>query len=529
MKNFEHATARRLIWLVLFVLLPLGLAFNVNLVAPLLDSFHEGEYLGNLQVLDNYHRNLSAFPVLIHGAMDYLPSMVARAIAGTDHVIVWTRFLNVLAVAVCWLLYLDLSRVILREKVEKQVWGVLFFILFVWMAVAAGDDPVRKQQAFLGTRDIFLVLSLWCGARALYSGAKSATYAGLAGAGAFAAMSLYWSYDRGILAAVSIICFAGTLLYQKKWAYTSALVSAYVAALLLVSEWNGAGSLAGNVINITYWIKNTGDVWFIPMRGKLLALPGALVMALFALSVMAHAVLATIKRDPQRNLPLVLSLLMIQLVFLTKLYSLPGFPNSYYFIWPAFLLLILVPPESTVVSGVNNALARLFAHTSQPAGALARNDKSVLLGALLLGLMLGANAIVSTLQTAWQLARPAADLKLADSKRFGLDVIAPKSFDCIFQWSNEGVFALLSKKPYCTNYTYAVYISKGAEAAALNELKNNPPSLIVYGTPFWSMSIYGRNMRERLPAIDRFIQENYVFHDTGSGYVFATLNSKGLK
>ena len=44
------------------------------------------------------------------------------------------------------------------------------------------------------------------------------------------------------------------------------------------------------------------------------------------------------------------------------------------------------------------------------------------------------------------------------------------------------------------------------------------------------MAIYGRSMQQRLPAIDRFINENYVFHKTASGYVFATPKTdEGIK
>ena len=124
-----------------------------------------------------------------------------------------------------------------------------------------------------------------------------------------------------------------------------------------------------------------------------------------------------------------------------------------------------------------------------------------------------------------KLARPVSDQKLVDSKHYGYDVLADYEFECVFQWSNEGIFSLLSKKPYCTKYGYGIYISKVNEASALNELKKNPPGLIVYDSPYWSMKIYGRHMRDRLPAIDSFIKENYVFHNTGTGYVFATPKS----
>ena len=59
--------------------------------------------------------------------------------------------------------------------------------------------------------------------------------------------------------------------------------------------------------------------------------------------------------------------------------------------------------------------------------------------------------------------------------------------------------------------------------SVLNEFQRNPPELIVYDSPWWSINIYDRHMRERLPLIDKFIQSNYIFHNEGQGYVFATI------
>ncbi len=36
-----------------------------------------------------------------------------------------------------------------------------------------------------------------------------------------------------------------------------------------------------------------------------------------------------------------------------------------------------------------------------------------------------------------------------------------------------------------------------------------PPAIVVFDTPFWSMNIYGRTMRDRLPAVDRYLRTNY--------------------
>ncbi|MBC3869478.1 hypothetical protein [Undibacterium oligocarboniphilum] len=513
---------KKLIFVFVFILFPIGLAFDVNLTKPLTDGFHEGEYIGNLHAIRSYYSGISVFPMLIHGAMDYLPSILASVIASDSHLLIWTRFLNILAVALCWVLYIDLSRIMLREQSEKIVWGLLFYVLFLWMAIATGDDPLKKQQAFLGTRDLFLLLSLWVGARALYCRSVSSAYFHMIASGAFAAMSFYWSYDRGILSAIWVIIYAVTLLFQRNGASAFAIALGYIATLVIVSQSTIFGSLLDNYHNIVYWLKNTQDVWFLAFKYKLPALPGALAMLIFSLVVIFHAIIKSTHQGKQRLLPIALGLIFIQLVFLTKMYSLPGFPTSYYFVWPSFFLLILMPPKSDMVRGVNEHLAQLFSYVNRTYAVLSRSDKRIIWGVELLLIIIFSNSIVSDLNKARQLVHPLPDQVLIDGKHYGIDAANRYNFDCVFLWSNEGVFSLLLKKTYCTKYTYAVYISKNDEASVLNELRNNPPGLIVYDSPFWSMNIYGRHMRDRLPAINRFIQENYIFHDSGNGYVFAT-------
>ncbi|NMZ11757.1 hypothetical protein HBO07_10745 [Pseudomonas proteolytica] len=507
---------------VLFILMPLGLAFDVNLIKSLTDGFHEGEYIGNLLNLEIYYSGMSSFPLLIHGAMDYVPSLLANKIVGENHLLVWTRFLNVAAVALCWLLYLDISRVILRRQSEKVLWGFLFYFTFLWMAIASGTDPVSKQQAFLGTRDLFLILSLWGGAKAFSCDSGVRAYLYLVVAGFFAGLSLYWSYDRGVISAIWILICALTLFFQRRSLAALATLLAYVTAVLLVSQMRFFGSLIDNYNNIVYWVLNTSDVWFLAFKMKLTALPGAFAMLIFSLAVILHAIVRIIYSTVIEKLPLVLGVIVVQLIFLSKMYSLPGFPTTYYFIWPSFLLLVLVPPKAKIAIEIDKCITQMIDQIRSAFKVLNLQDKLILGGAGVLVLILSSNSLVSGFGKIIQLIHPLPDEAMVDRNQFGVDILSKLGTGCVFLWSNEGVFTRLFNKPYCTKFPYAVYISKGEEVDALIYLKSNPPGVIVYDSPFWSMSIYGRHMRDRLPAIDRFIRENYVFHSSGTGYVFAT-------
>ena len=134
------------------------------------------------------------------------------------------------------------------------------------------------------------------------------------------------------------------------------LLLSYAAAVFLVSGTGVMGTLAENLHNIVYWVKSSGDVWHIAFKNKLLPLPGALCLLAFALLVLAFAAQWLLKNRTQRHAPFVLGLILLQAVFLTKLYSLPSFPVNHYFIWPSIILLIMIVPEQPWARTLNAQL-----------------------------------------------------------------------------------------------------------------------------------------------------------------------------
>ena len=50
-----------------------------------------------------FYNNSIEFPLLIHGAMDYIPSIAASGIYGDNPVIVGTRAINTILVWLCWI------------------------------------------------------------------------------------------------------------------------------------------------------------------------------------------------------------------------------------------------------------------------------------------------------------------------------------------------------------------------------------------------------------------------------------------
>jgi hypothetical protein len=509
--------------LLLYFVLPVLIAFNVDLRSPLVDSFHEGEYLDNLANIHGYFAGQNAFPVFIHGPMDYLPSLLASKLRNVDHVIVLTRFLNVFAVAIVWIAWLDLSRAILCRNADRLAWSTLFFLLFLWMALAGGNDQLLRRKAFLGIRDFFLLPAIWAAVRAALSGRARFKYPLFVLSGGLAAASFYWCYDRGVISALWALGLILAFAVRGRKTASFFLALGYAAALLLLPKAHVFGTMADNGHNILYWVRNNRDVWHMFLKDKIIALPHVLGEFLLAFLVMLHALRVVFRRLRDEIGPIVLGLVGIQLLFLLKLYEMPNYPASYYTIWPSFLILILTPPE---LSGMH-LFSRVLGECGRALESAWRGARSpqwwgIVAAIAGLATVLLSNSVVSCLVVARELVKNVPDSTLVSLKHYGVDSPDVQNAPCIFQWSNEGVFALLAKRPYCTQFPYAVYISQKDEPAVLLQLQRTPPALIVYDSPNWSMNIYGRSMKERLPRIDAFIRENYTFHEAGEDYVFAT-------
>lgn len=532
MKIFELSKAMgknsyidKVIYFFIFIVVPILFALSAQIKLPLQDGFHEGEYLVPLTAVRDYYRGISAFPVLVHGAMDFIPALIANMVAGQDHLIVWTRLINTLVVAICWVAYMDVGRTVLRKHPQRLVSLGTFVAVFFLMTNAADVDPVHRQQAFIGTRDLFLMLTIWGAFKADACDHLLTNLALLAFSGLSAALCLYWSYDRGVISGIWMLVLSVGLIAQNRYKGMAAMLMAYVTAMLVVSSTRMLGTIGENLHNVVYWVKSSGDVWSMSFKSKSVALPSAFSLMLFSLLVLAFAAQWLLKNRRHHFAPYVLGVAAMQAVFLTKLYNLPFFPTNYYFIWPTIILLAMMAPEMPWAKTINGQLSN-FWQAGHGWHAASRGNKVLISALAVLTLSFFTNAVVFSIISVRAAIKNPADIELLDTERYALDGLDTKNVSCVLLWTNEGAVSLFLKKPSCTNYTYPVYISQAQEATVLDELRKNPPGLIVYDSPFWSTNIYFRTMKERLPAIDQFINDNYVFSKNRSGYVFATPKQK---
>lgn len=656
----------RWIKIIVFLFSPILLALSVNINQELTDSFHEGEYLGNIWAIRDYYLNTRTFPVLVHGAMDFIPSLISLEIWGSDRGIVYTRLINVLATALGWILYISAARSLLGDG--KTFIVALFMYSFFWMAASSGIQPLGLQQAFIGTRDVFLVASIFFSIRGVDAKNEIRKILLLCFAGGAAAVSLYWSYDRGIMATVFIGVLILFFLLVRRGAEAGAVFSGYIFCFLLVSFSGIAGTAGENLSNILYWIRYTGEIWYMPVELRMLVIYWGGGIAIFAGFVTGYALFKIYASQFKKIDHIIFGLIAVQVLFLLKLFSLPT-SNSFYFVWPSVLIFLAI--QSNLRPGISIYKSRIKVFPSRIVQYFFRSPSNILELTVLLviiwiaayicllllpvadasyfalpvafvfmavliragldgskeldgnydraarfidgrrGAVIVFSSLIIILSVAYmclwmaplaykfnytwpvvvvcavilsgpvfkdvhevsqvsigiknnspsglwinnvaypvsliltvfatsflfgevvkwenventmrQILSPDYDNKIVDINHYGMDNLRNTDLDCILQWSNEGIFSYFAKKPFCTKYTYAVYISKDRENEILGEITKAPPKLIVYHSNNWYVSIYGRDMKSRLPLLYNFIIENYQFHENSSGYVFATL------
>lgn len=488
-------------------------AFHYNISAPVTDGFHEGEYLGTLWTMRSYFAGGTAFPLLVHGPMDFIPVLLAGAISNDQSTIVLTRGINSFLGGVTWVLFLSSIWMALKWNGNRFVTGVFSFLMFLGMIIIIPSDAVERQQAFLGIRDLFLVACIWfvISGFSTQSTFRRSMFIFLGGVAA--ASSLYWAYDR-FLAAVA---FSGAvmlvLVYQRAWKSALALAAGAIVGLVLMPYLVPTGSFTENFGNLIYWIKLSSDVWYLPYFSRITAIPTALGMIVL-LAVFTQRWFSQSSKQPRNSsTALVAGLLALQLFFLLKYFNLPRQPNNYYFVWPFVLLASAVtldwPSLRLIDRGLNEAWQKV---SSQPLFKL----RSVGLVGLAFTAIVTNNMLTTSGFNVRALVKPANDQDLLPADvRAVKQQLAMTETGCVLLWSNEGVFSTAFQRPFCTKYMYSVYAAKSHEDDLLNQIIKSDPEMVVFDSPFWSMKIYDRSMQQRLPAVDQYLRSKYEFRNIG--------------
>ena len=243
----------------LFLLFSIFVVSQVDVGRSVTDTFHEGEYVGLVWHMAAYYAGNASFPLLIHGGMDFIPSLLAKIAYGDDRVIVGTRVINSLIVIVTWSFFLDLCWRMASKSKEYTAW-IAIPIIFILLASRQWESAVDLHHAFIGPRDLFLILTLWALVSYEQCHNKNVRLSHVVLITTASIFGIYWSYDRGIMALLSYAAFAFSMLHRKlKFDAALSIVTAIV--ILAILEYSKlAGSIIDVLSNILYWMRNGSEI-----------------------------------------------------------------------------------------------------------------------------------------------------------------------------------------------------------------------------------------------------------------------------
>ena len=492
---------------ILFCLLAALLACSTDLGFRVTDTFHEGEYVGFLWHMRDYYQGLASFPLLIHGAIDYIPSLIGALVSGDEHVIVGTRLINTVFVGINWILFLHICYSSIPRQARSIFWTASAIAVLYCFAPQTGSNAFTVSSQFLGVRDTFLLLSLYFFTKYSTSDRSQSIFLVL---GSFStATAVFWCYDRGVISiALFLAILAGTLVNKRYLSSVAMVVSAlFFAALLNYS--NIFGPAAGNIGNYIYWIKHSAEITGYPVdMAHAIGYYGAFVLSIFAVAAAAVAFSRGLGADAgnARLKFLIMGLIVVQFLEIKVILNRADLHRSFIGGWPSILLLFHFLPGLIAFSPPSFDFSSLKLH---PAKYLPGAFKAALVSLVALA-WLTSPIIPEYIGFATQLFHPTDDAQLVSRDLRNLSSLLHEvNDDCFYGWTNEGVIALMSGKRFCTHYPYAFYASRDNEPEMLRQLIKESPKAIVFDSASWSTAIDGKPMSERFPAVNQFILANY--------------------
>ncbi|MEO8153068.1 MAG: hypothetical protein ABI605_08365 [Rhizobacter sp.] len=477
--------------LAVLALLCLAQQGSAPLHLPVTDFFHEGEYLNLGEHVRAYVAGTQAYPVLIHGAMDYLPQRLAAWI-DADSVIVYTRLVNGLLGAVSLFLFCVLLHLLLDGLGPLTRLGLALAAIPVFSA-GPGADIVSAQQAPLGLRETFVLLTLLLIVlrEKRLRGATAWTLL----AGTAMVLATGWSYDRGLAAVLATFAWIAVMAMRRDlrgigWVAGGMALGVAILAVPVMGGWH-------HLDNLVYWLCNAGEVWQQPAEMK----TGRMVGAAPGIALCAVAVVSTVlqwgRGMPEADRGFTLALLGAQLVMGYKLLGFPLVPHSAFALWPSVLLLCHL-----YVDLLRRIEAEIVAY-----GARARGPARLFVAAL------ACAAVFPYFATVPAALRNLQHGVLADTELMGETVatlanaLAPN--DCVFDFTNEGLVTFAARKTNCSDYPYGVYIAPDRQAEVIDQLERRNLVAIVSRDEGWQFNMLNRPMDERLPLIAAYIERHY--------------------
>ena len=474
------------------------------ITTPLVDPFHEGEYLSTRMLLIP---DMPA-PLLIHGSMDYVPANLAALLFGSGHLIAGTRFVNLVFAQLAAFAFFGSLLTLARNRGESLAVMLIGMVILFWINERS-QTIVLLQQGSPATRDFPLMAALWALlAAASSAGTKSDRLAGLGAL--IAGCGWAWAYSRGVIMLAAVPTYAlgafltGKPRHHQIWLFGGLGLGLAFNALLEPDMW------LQHFRNALYWQHNK-SIWSGPVLLSLIVrnmpfyLMGAVVGAAGAWALLGCF------RDRERR-GSVTALLVLGLVAAGNYFAMFNRPDPPYLMfavpWLALLMVaawLALSPAAVSDSwrGVVFKQAPLLAVI----GAVLIVDVSAMTGSgttrpVLQGLGRNLVTLVRGLPHDGAILDPRA-AKVAAA-------LAAGGSRCTYVFDNSGAFYYLSGLRSCSSIMLPIYANAGNEAQIIADLERSAPPLVVGRSNYWTDHIDDRSVAERTPTLNRWFEDHYA-------------------
>lgn len=507
------------------------------------DPFHQGEYFAVLATL--LGNGVDFLPLSIHGALDYLPGLVALQFSSAEYHFFPTWLLYRCLDLVAGFLFVLLAFDFLRGKPHA---------IKVMIAIAA------MSSMLVGYRDVMLLLAIHLYFLAAKEQYPVRRYLLESAFGLVVALGVFWSFDRGLAGALSLglACLVHAY-YARRYVLAMVIFFTTLVGIGFFSPWF---SLAGYIDNLRF-LAATSSQWSYGWALRpatltiFLVLLNALVIMLFFYSRKVFARTPNnglIERDGIIFLADGLFLIVLS-IFLMKIGSnRADMQHVLMGCWGPLLAVLYwygrAPAEVTgrVLSEhalkravifflVCAVLAGLRIRVALPllavlaifliAETTAKRDvymTRILIFVATFPLLAALLAVSKGYQHGdydwlrYVFAPPANATLVPDGVGWASQTLQESGAPCVFDMANNGVINGLTGLPACTRFTYPVYANRDYEVEIIDALRRRPPPAIVYSTTFWSYDIDGKAMPARFPVLDVFLRRTYADEKCAQGY-----------
>lgn len=477
------------------------------IATPLVDPFHEGEYLSTSML---FSPGMEA-PLLIHGVMDYLPATFAEALFGASHLIAGTRFINLLMAQLACFAFIGCLLALGRNRTHNLAALLIAFAVLFWINARA-QTIVMLQQGSPSVRDLPLMVMLWVLVLAARGEGKRSDW--LAGLTALlAGLCWAWSYNRGILMLAAVPAYAVGAWWDGRTRRHLGWLAGGLAAGLVVHFALEPRMWTQHFANALYWSRNQ-DVWSgpIPLSLTLRNMPFYLLGAA-AIALGAWAALkGWLSRGKGMAMAVLLPLGLVALGSYVSIFNRPDPPHLMFAV-PALVLLAFAAWTGLTTDDADPRPVAGWCTTLRNHAALLAGLLAILI--VDLSAQTGSGTTRPVLQglgrnmIALAKGLPEDTTTLEPRARKVVEALRAAGGDCTYVFDNSGAFYRLSNLKPCSSIMLPIYATRANETVIIADLERTRPPLVVGRSDYWTDSIDDKGLDERTPQLAAWLRRNY--------------------